>query len=110
MTAHAEELTSATPDSTPPCAPARKGPQIRWYRTPIDGALLRELSTRSDVRGALQTFGYLGIYATTACCSVYSATHWRWYVTAALVFLHGMVAGFMLNGVHELGHGTVFRT
>jgi fatty acid desaturase len=27
-----------------------------------------------------------------------------------LVFLHGMVTAFMINGVHELGHNTVFRS
>jgi len=27
-----------------------------------------------------------------------------------LIFLHGTVAAFLINGVHELGHGTVFRT
>jgi len=40
----------------------------------------------------------------------YSFWHFAWPVTAGLVFLHGMVTAFLINGVHELGHGTVFRT
>jgi len=26
-----------------------------------------------------------------------------------LIFLHDMVTAFLINGVHELGHGTVLR-
>jgi fatty acid desaturase len=89
---------------------AKKGRQIRWYRTPIEKDLLRELSTRSDLKGAVQTLGYLGIYALTASLAVWSFVHWTWWVTAGVTFVHGMVTAFMINGVHELGHGTVFRT
>ena len=110
MTQLAGEVAPAAPGADEAAAAARKGRQIRWYRTPIDAALLRELSRRSDLRGALQTFGYLGIYATTAGLSIYSAGHWAWFATVPLVFAHGMVTAFMINGVHELGHNTVFRT
>src|SRR5438552_826976 len=104
----ASDADQAQPAADGLRAVPRKGRQIRWYRTPIDASLLREFSRRSDFRGALQTSGFLGIYATTGALSVYSAAHWRWYATTALVFLHGMVAAFMINGVHELGHNTVF--
>ena len=97
------------PEPSPLTDSARKSPQIRWYRTPIDPSLLRELSRRSDLLGAMQTLGYLGIYSTTAALSIYSSLHWRWFITIAIVFAHGMVTAFMINGVHELGHGTVFR-
>src|SRR5262245_47192332 len=89
---------------------ARKGRQIRWYRSPVDAAMLRALSRRSNIRGAMQTVGYLGVYAMTTGLSIYSAAHWRWHATAGLIFLHGMVTAFMINGVHELGHNTVFRS
>jgi fatty acid desaturase len=90
--------------------PPMRGRQIRWYRTPIDKDLLRELSRRSDLLGTLQAVGYLGVFAVTATASVYSSSHWPVVATVGLVFLHGMVAAYMINGVHELGHGTVFRT
>lgn len=89
----------------------KKAPrQIKWYRTPIDKALLRQLSQRSDAKGAMQTFGYLGLYATTAGASLYGAGRWPLAVVLGIIFLHGMVAAFMINAVHELGHGTVFKT
>lgn len=103
---------SATTDSPLPAPPggAKKGRQIRWYRTPIDKDLLKQLSTRSDLKGAAQTLGYLGLYAATATAAVLCFLFLPWYATAAAVFLHGMVTAFMINGVHELGHGTVFKT
>src|SRR4051794_37762712 len=98
MAASTEQIASAAPGAVPgrsaaaalPDTPAR-GRLVRWYRTPIDPALLRELSRRSDFRGALQTLGYLGLYAATAALAIYSASHWRWYATVPLVFGHGMV-------------------
>lgn len=99
-----------SPAPAPPAAPPRKGRQIRWYRTPIEKDRLRALSQRSDLRGAVQTLGYLGLYAATASASIYAAHRLHWAAVPPLVFLHGMVAAFMINGVHELGHGTVFKT
>ncbi len=37
----------------------------RWYRTPVAADRLRELQDRSNLRGALQAFGYLGLIVTT---------------------------------------------
>ena len=85
-------------------------PPIHWYRTPLLPEVLRELHERSDLRGALQTLGYLGVLATTGSAALYAAGHWPVPVTVLIVFLHGMVAAFLINGVHELGHGTVFKT
>ena len=85
-------------------------PPIHWYRTPLPPAVLRELHERSDFWGLVQTLGYLGIWATTAGTALYAAGHWAVVVTGLIVFLHGMVTAFMINGVHELGHGTVFKT
>lgn len=83
---------------------------VTWYRTPLDKRVLQELHERSDWRGAFQTLGFLGILVATAGTALYSLGHWPVWVTVLLVFLHGMVSAFYINGVHELGHGTVFRT
>jgi fatty acid desaturase len=88
----------------------RKTPVIDWYRTPIPKDEFKALHVKSDVRGAVQTLGYLGILAATGIAAYYSFRHWPWPATVALVFLHGMVTAFLINGVHELGHGTVFKT
>lgn len=83
---------------------------IRWYRSPIEAAELKRLYARSDFKGGVQTLGYLAIVVATACAVLYSAAHWAWYATIGLLFLHGTCYAFMINGVHELGHDTVFKT
>ncbi|HEY3331283.1 MAG TPA: fatty acid desaturase [Capsulimonadaceae bacterium] len=83
---------------------------IKWYRTPIEPDLLKALYRRSDFKAAIQTLGYLGIVTATALSVLYSASHWPWYATVALLLLHGTCYAFMINGVHELGHDTVFKT
>jgi len=88
----------------------RKAPVINWYRSPIPKDKFKALHKRSNLKGAIQTLGYLGILGATGLSAFYSFWHFPWQVTVALVFLHGMVSAFMINGVHELGHGTVFET
>lgn len=91
-------------------AKERKAPVIDWYRSPIARAEFLALHEKSDVKGAAQTLGYLAILAATATAAFYSVWHWAWPATVLLVFLHGMATAFLINGVHELGHGTVFKT
>ncbi len=88
----------------------RKAPVIQWYRTPLPREELKALHERSDLRGWIQTGGYLAIMVATATASIYSSFHWPWWITLFLVFLHGTVSAFMINAIHELGHGTVFKT
>ena len=45
--------TALAPEPSPLADAARKGPQIRWYRTPIDPPLLRELILRTVRIGML---------------------------------------------------------
>ncbi len=87
-----------------------KPKRIKWYRTPVDRDVLKQLNRRSNALGFAQAFGYLGTYALTAGLGIYAAIAWPWWAVVGLVFLHGMVGSFMINGVHELGHNTVFRT
>src|ERR1700722_17449830 len=71
---------------------------------------MRELQRRSDGLGAAQTLGYLGAMACTGTAAFLAVGRLPWWGVAALIFLHGMVCSFSINGVHELCHGTVFRT
>lgn len=87
-----------------------RSPTIHWHRTALDPAVLRELHERSDLRGFLQTLGYLGTLGATGALAWYSAYHWPIWLTVLLVFGHGMAFAFQINAIHELGHGTVFRT
>ena len=83
---------------------------IRWYRTKLDPGQLRRLQQRSNVRGALQALGYLALLGLTAALAFLSAGRWPWWSTVLLTFLHGSCYAFQINAVHELVHGTVFRT
>ncbi|MDB6167881.1 MAG: hypothetical protein JWM88_745 [Verrucomicrobia bacterium] len=89
----------------------RTPPLVDWYRTPIPSDVFKRLHQRSDGRGFAQAGGFLAVYALTGTMAFLSwSHHLPWYVTVLLVFLHGMVASFLTNGMHELGHGTVFKT
>ena len=83
---------------------------ISWYRSPLEPKVMKALHQRSDFWAWLQTLGYLGILCTTGGSAIYSSLHWPIGVTLLLIFLHGMVCAFHINAVHELGHGTVFKT
>ena len=90
---------------------ATKRPRpVSWYRSPLEPAAMRKLHERSDLLGWLQSLGYLGVLLLTGSLAWYSAGHWPVWATVALVFLHGTVFAFQINAVHELGHGTVFKT
>ena len=83
---------------------------VDWYRTPLPAALFKRLHERSDFRAFVQTGGFLAIAAGTGTLTFWSWLHWTWPVTVLCLFLHGMVSNFYINGMHELGHGTVFKT
>lgn len=83
---------------------------VAWYRSPVDPKFLKGLHERSDFLGLLQTLSYLGTIALTGTAAFYSSFHWPLPATVLLMFLHGMGCAFLINGVHELGHGTVFKT
>ncbi len=88
----------------------RKNVAITWYRTKLPPGAVKSLHAKSDLKGAIQTLGYLAILAGTCGAAWYSFHHWPWWATVSLVFVCGMVAAFLINAVHELGHGTVFHT
>lgn len=71
---------------------------------------MKSLHQRSDWRGLLQTLSYLGVLALTGAAAIYAAGRVPWPAVVAIIFLNGMGYAFLINGVHELGHGTVFRT
>jgi fatty acid desaturase len=95
----------------PPLAKVRQQLRVKWYRSPIDPARLRQLMQRSDLQGWLQAGGHLALFATTAALTWLLWQEQLWLGFALALFAHGTVASF-LTGVapHELAHGTVFRT
>ena len=86
------------------------GERVDWYRTPLPRETLASLNRRSDLKGAAQTLGILGLFLLSGGAAWYSSLHFPWPVTLLLVFVHGSFYGFNVNGVHELSHRSVFRT
>ena len=86
--------------------------KINWYRTPIDKEILKQLTRRSDARGFLQTGSLLLIYAATVYGSFFFFRQGLWIPMAAVCFLHCTLHSFigMEASVHELSHGTPFKT
>jgi hypothetical protein len=87
-----------------------RGVRINWHRVPVSRDELAWLNKRSDIKGLLQAFGHLGLLALTGSLAFYASRHWPWWVTVPLVFMHGCFWAFLVNGFHELCHGTVFAT
>jgi fatty acid desaturase len=86
--------------------------KINWYRTPIDRELLKQLTERSDARGLLQAGSFLLIYIAIVFLSYYFFAQRLWVPMAAVSYLNCMFLGFvgMEAAVHELSHGTPFKT
>ena len=83
---------------------------IAWYRTRLDPRDMKAVHRRSDVRAAFQTLGYLGLLVLTGTAAICAAGRLPVAVVLLLFFIHGTFYSFQINAVHELGHGTVFRT
>ncbi len=83
---------------------------INWYRTKLSREEMKACHKRSDLLGAAQTLGFLAVLVATASLALYSFYHLPWWCTLLALFLHGTVSWFQVNAVHELIHGTVFKT
>jgi len=85
--------------------------RIKWYRTPIEKEVLRELTRPRTLRPILHVGGHLLFSILTGVFAVYSFLHFAWPVTVLAVYLHGTFYNFlgMFTGIHELTHRTVFK-
>ena len=84
--------------------------KINWYRPQIDREVFKSLNQRSDWKGMLQTLGHLGLLTLTGIGAFYAAAHLPLPVLLLILFLHGTMWAFLLNGFHELVHNSVFKT
>ncbi len=83
---------------------------IQWYRTKLDRETFKALHQKNDRQGWIQAGGYLLIILATGGVSAYCAIHSLWIGLVISMALHGTICAFMINAVHELTHGTVFKT
>ncbi len=84
--------------------------KVSWYRTKLDPDLLAELNERDDRKGMLQAGGYALLIVATGCLAWWTWQNlpWPWMIPALIP--HGGVSAFCPNAMHELVHGTVFKT
>ncbi len=94
-----------------PMDQVRQNLRIPWYRCPIEPARLKELTARSDLRGAFQAIGHIVLVALTGALTYYFFAERIWVGFAVALFAHGTIYSFIGGlATHELAHGTVFRT
>ena len=92
-------------------AQVRRDFRVKWYRSPVEPALLRELMRRSDWRGGAHSVGHLLLWAATGALVWLLFAAELWPLFALALMAHGVVGSFFKGAaIHELGHGTVFRT
>ena len=85
---------------------------IAWYRTRLDPAVLKDLTRRSDAKGLAQGLAHLAVVAATAFFTWWSVGRLAWPLVIAAFFVHGTVLSFLggAGAMHELSHGTPFKT
>eukprot|EP00040_Diaphanoeca_grandis_P044065 m.11172 g.11172 ORF g.11172 m.11172 type:complete len:356 (-) comp8691_c0_seq1:159-1226(-) len=83
---------------------------IKWHRTKVDPKVFLKVHAKSDVQGFIQTLGILGMLAVWFGLALHYHAVGRNGLSALFVSLYGMQANFLINGMHELGHGSVFKT
>ena len=86
--------------------------KIKWYRSPIDKDILRSLTKRSNVKGLLQCFSILLIYSAGVFFTYFFFKRGLWIPMICTGYLHCLFHNFvgMEAAVHELTHGTPFKT
>lgn len=90
---------------------ARKSLKIKWYRTKLDIAVLREMNERSDAKGLFQALGHLVLYIAAGLLTYWLWSQRFWVGFACALLVHGIVASFLRGtATHELNHGTVFKS
>jgi fatty acid desaturase len=86
--------------------------RISWYRTPVSKDQLKELTARNDLKALTHAFGHLILYLATTTLTLYFFLQqmWVWMVIAG--YIHATCHAFLGYGaaVHELSHGTAFKT
>ncbi len=85
---------------------------IDWYRIPLDRETLRRFTQKSDLKGWLQAGGFLLIFLCTTGLALFFFLEKWWIPMIAVCYLHSMFQQMMgmASAVHELSHGTSFKT
>ncbi len=86
--------------------------RIQWYRPGLEKETLTRLKARSDAKAFGLVLSRLLLSALTCSLAVYAWYNLSWPWVLAAVYVHGMFYSFLGEhaGVHELSHGTVFKS
>ena len=86
--------------------------QIEWYRIPVDKGTLKSFTEKSDLKGFLQAGSFLLVFIATTSISFYFFWRHLWVPMVIFCYLHSVFHQMvgMSAAVHELNHGTVFKT
>ena len=104
-------MTTATATRTwEPLSEVRKRLRVKWYRSPIDKPTLWELMERSDHKGLTHALGHLGLIVALGALTAVAFEQGWWAVFGVALWFYGAVIAFSHAALHELAHGTVFRT
>ena len=86
--------------------------RIEWYRTPLDPAELQALTRKSDARGFAQAGGFLLVYLALGSIAFFFFLRRLWVPMVVACYVHSVFFFFMsmAAAVHELSHGTAFKS
>ena len=87
-------------------------PAINWYRTPVDKETLRQMTQKNSLRGWLQAGSFLLIYLCLTALAFYFFWIRLWVAMVITCYAHSLFVQMMgmSAGVHELSHGTAFKS
>ena len=77
---------------------------------PLTPAMLRELSVRSDLKGAAQSLGHYGMILLVGALIWKVSSSWGALWALPLMVVQGYVVAFLFMAVHETAHKTAFRS
>ncbi|QOZ79627.1 fatty acid desaturase [Bradyrhizobium sp. CCBAU 53351] len=77
---------------------------------PLTPAMLRQLSARSDLRGAVQSLGHYGAIALLVALIWKVSSTWGVLWALPLMAVQGYVVAFLFMAVHETAHKTAFKS
>ncbi|WP_314948712.1 fatty acid desaturase [Bradyrhizobium cosmicum] len=77
---------------------------------PLTPAMLRELSVRSNLRGAVQSLGHYGVVLLAGMLVWIVASRHGVLWALPLMAVQGYVVAFLFMAVHETAHKTAFRS
>jgi fatty acid desaturase len=87
-------------------------PAINWYRTPVDKETLRQMTQKNDLLGWLQAGSFLLIFLCTTALAFYFFWVRLWVPMVITCYVHSLFQQMigMSAAVHELSHGTAFKS